>query len=443
MKMGHLLFLALGVVGQISNAHAVTLEAALAQTLQNNPHILRAKTGLESAAGQRLVLRSVALPKALIGGIVGDQGGYRAGSSSNKPFALAYGAFVQPVFNAGIPAAYRRGDVALLIAQQQLNVTVAAELQNARLAFYSALYNRSLESLGRTQRERLDENVAGEKARYEAGKSKRGEFTAATLQARELDPEIEAAHGAYGAACLQLAAAMGSALGRGAALPVPEGSMDFQAIDLRWQDEVNSALQQRADLKLARLMVRAARDDQRIIEAGYYPMIDGIAGGDAIPVSGIHRDSGGSPQASNDTVTSEVRAGGTYTWRVIDNGRVGGAVLRQRAVRETNELQLQKLEASIPRDLSRLQNDLRTIAARYRSLAQAVDGAERDVASVQENRAQGLASALDFRTAESSLLVTRRGILSAIYEQEVALAEWDRVTGRYFQFSGDTAAKLH
>ena len=242
MKVGRLLFLVLGVLGEISNAHAVTLEAALAQTLQNNPHIRRAKTGLESAAGQRLVLRSVALPKALIGGILGDQGGYRAGSSSNKPFALAYGAFVQPVFNAGIPAAYRRGDVALLIAQQQLNVTVAAELQNARLAFYSALYNRSLESLGRAQRERLDENVAGEKARYEAGKSGRGEFTAATLQARELDPEIEAAHAAYGAACLQLAAAMGSALGRGAALPVPEGSLDFQVIDLRWPDEVKSAL---------------------------------------------------------------------------------------------------------------------------------------------------------------------------------------------------------
>ena len=86
---------------------------------------------------------------------------------------------------------------------------------------------------------------------------------------------------------------------------------------------------------------------------------------------------------------------------------------------------------------------MRTIAARYRSLTQAVDGAERDVASVQENRTQGLASALDFRTAENSLLVTRRGILSAIYEQKVALAEWDRVTGRYFQFSGDTAAKLH
>jgi outer membrane protein TolC len=196
-------------------------------------------------------------------------------------------------------------------------------------------------------------------------------------------------------------------------------------------------------LKLARLLVRAACEDQRIIAARYYPALDAVASGEAIPVSGIHRDSGGSPQASDDTVASEVRGGAAYTWHVIDNGEVSGAVSRQRAARETNELQLQKLEANVPRELARLQNNLLALAARYRSLAQAADGAERNVASVQENRAQGLASVLDFRNAESSLLVTRRGILTAIFEQKVALAEWDRATGRYFQFSHDTAEKVH
>ena len=136
-----------------------------------------------------------------------------------------------------------------------------------------------------------------------------------------------------------------------------------------------------------------------------------------------------------------MRGGAAYTWRVIDNGEVGGAVARQRAARETNELQLKKLEANVPRELARLQNNLTAIAARYRSLAQAADVAERNVASVQENRANGLASILDFRTAESSLLINRRGILTAIFEQEITLAEWDRATGRYFQFS-DMAATV-
>ncbi len=389
-----------------------------------------------------MILRSTALPKGVIGGIAGVQGGRRA-QTSTQPFAFAYGSFLQPLFHAGIPASFRRGDIALLIAQQELNVTVVDELHRARLAFYGALYQRSLESLGRSQRARLEQNIAGEKARYEAGQSERGAFTSATLLARELDPKIESARTASGVAILQLVQSMGGDLGAGAALPAPEGNLAFEAVDLQAEREIDPALERRVDLKLARLLIRAAREDQRIIAAGYYPALNAVASGEAIPVSGIHRDSGGSPQSTDDTVASEVRAGVSYTWRVIDNGKVGGEVAQQRAARETNELQLQKLEANVPRELTRLQNNLRAIAARHQSLLQAADVAEQNVASVEENRAQGFASVLDFRNAESSLLVTRRGILSAIYEQKVALAEWDRATGRYFQFSGDTGGKVH
>jgi outer membrane protein TolC len=437
-----LFFAALLMCG-IAPVRAVTLNDALAQTLQKNPHILQAKSALESAAGERLVLRSVAFPKGLIGGIAGDQGGQRSSTSSDQLFAFAYGSFLQPLFHAGIPASLRRGDLALLIAQQQLNVAVVEELHRARLAFYSALYNRSLQSLGESQRARLEENIAGEKALYEAGQSDRGALIAATLLARELDPQIEGARTAYGAAIVQLAQSIGQPLGRGAILPSPEGSLDFEAGDLHSQNEVERTLKRRVDLKLARLLILSAREDQRIIQAGYYPSLDAVASGEAIPVSGIHRDSGGSPQASDDTVASEVRGGASYTWRVIDNGEVGGAVSRQRATRETNELELHKLEANVPRELARLQNNLVANTARYRSLAQAAEVAERNVASVQENRAHGLASVLDFRTAESSLLVTRRGLLAAVFEQNVALAEWDRASGRYFQFSGDTFKNVH
>jgi outer membrane protein TolC len=92
--------------------------------------------------------------------------------------------------------------------------------------------------------------------------------------------------------------------------------------------------------------------------------------------------------------------------------------------------------------LARLQNQMLAISARYHSLVQSSVLAEKNVASVQENRAHGLASILDFRSAESDLLIARRGVLSAIYEQNVALAEWDRITGRYFQFS-EKPAKVH
>ena len=64
-------------------------------------------------------------------------------------------------------------------------------------------------------------------------------------------------------------------------------------------------------------------------------------------MTNIQQASSGSAQRSDDLVSSEIRAGASYTWRVIDNGKVGGAVLRQRSIREMNELQLKKLEASV------------------------------------------------------------------------------------------------
>ncbi len=443
MKTGAAVCLALFLAGAISPARGVTLDFALAQTLEKNPHIQQAKTALEAAAGERLILRSVAYPKGLIGGIAGVQGGRRA-QTSTQPFAFAYGAFLQPLFHAGIPASFRRGDVALLIAQQELNVTVVEELHRARLAFYSALYQRSLESLGRSQRARLDENIAGEKARYEAGESERGALTSATLLARELDPKIESARSAYGSAVVQLVQSMGGDLGAGATLPSPEGSLDFQTVDLRAENEVErgpgaprrfetgspprprgprGSAHHRGRLLPGAECGRLRRSDSRLRHSSRQRRL--------APVERRHRRFRSAWLALS------------YTWRVIDNGKVSGEVAQQRAARETNELQLQKLETNVPRELARLQNNLRAIAARYRSLLQAADVAEQNVASIQENRAQGLASVLDFRNAESSLLVTRRGILSAIYEQKVALAEWDRATGRYFQFSGDTSGKVH
>ena len=93
--------------------------------------------------------------------------------------------------------------------------------------------------------------------------------------------------------------------------------------------------------------------------------------------------------------------------------------------------------------MARLQNNFRAIEARHASLTEAVDVAEENVAVVEQSWQEGLASQLEFRTAETSLLTTRGGILSAAYEQNMARAEWDRATGRYFQFSGDTAGNLH
>jgi outer membrane protein TolC len=419
----------------LPTAPAITLDGVLNKTLEKNPAIQQAKANLEQAAGRRLVLRSIVWPSVKVNAPAGVQGGDRAGSTSTKIFGLVRGSFTQPLVNAAIPPSLRRGDVTVLIAQQQLNLAVEQQLHSARLAFYSAVYNRGLLSVRENQRQHLDENTASQSDRYQAGLVDRSAFTTATVEARELDPLVENSRRAYSAAQLQLAQAMAIDPKSDATLPSPDGELSFAPVDADLNAETTAALERRTDIKLARLLVRAANEDERIIAAGYYPAAAGTLTGDYIPVTGIHRE--GSTSRTQDFIGSEIREGAAYTWQVIDNGKVGGAVLRARKSREINEVELRKLEASVGRDLSRIRNELAGIAARHKSFVAGTDTAEQTAAAVQQNLGSGLASQLEYRLAEGSHLKTQTGLLEASYLHNVALAEWDRATGRYFQFAED------
>lgn len=426
-----------------ANLCAITLDAAMDRALQNNPAIRQAKIALENAAGQRLILRSISYPDANLKGIAGAEGGHRIElSDETKAFGFGQGNFAQALFDAAIPPSRRRGDLALLIAEQQLNVTVVEQLHKTRIAFYTALRDRSLASLRNSQRQQLEANIQGQQARYEAGTTKRDSLTAARLQAEELGPQIELARRDHSAAQLDLAKAMGMSLEADASMPEPEGELPFVTIHPDIKRETTSALANRADLKLARLLVRAADEDKKIVQADYYPSVKAIVAGDYIPISGIRRGGSGSPSRSDDFISSEVRAGASYNWRIIDNGKVGGAVLRAREAREINEVLLSKLEANVPRELNRIAENLRAIEVQQTSLTRGADVAGQNVVALQENIGQGLASQLEYRVGENDLLTVRDRLLETTYLQNVARAEWDLVTGRYFQFSDDSSTNV-
>jgi outer membrane protein TolC len=432
MKHEFILLMAVLMIWFVPSAGAVTLDEVLQITLDKNPAIQGAKAGLEEAAGRRLVFRSVVWPNAELGVPAGVQAGHRAGESGVKGFGIGRGLLDQTLFNMAVPPSLRRGDIEVLIAQQQLNVAVVEQLHAARLAFYTALYNRSLESIRDEQRQKLEENVATQKNRFEAGLTDRSAFTSATVQADELVPQIETAHRDYTDAQLKLAEAMGIDPAK-SPLPNAEGELTFVPTHLDVDSETAAALQRRADLKLARLFVRAAKEDQRIIAADYYPAIGGHIRGEYVPVKGIHRQE--STSKTQDFIGSEILERATYTWRVVDNGQVGGAVLKARGAREENELTCRKLEADVSRELSRIVNDLQAIDARETSLATASVAAEESARTVRKNVANGLVSQLEYRVSQTAFLKTRSGLLNAVYRHNLAVAEWDRATGRYFQFS--------
>jgi outer membrane protein TolC len=425
-----------------ASVNAISLDAALERALQKNPVILEAKTAVEQAAGRRLVLRSIGLPNVRIQGLAGVQGGKRGDQPDPQPFGLARGFFAQPLLDATVPPSRRRGDVEVLLAQQRLNVAIVEQLHATRIAFYTGLLSDSLRELGEAQRRRLAENVNTQVERYQAGQSDRGAMASARLLERELNPRIEEVRRGYQGAQLTLAMSMGDNVGPAANIVRPDGELKFVAAGYDLQSETTAALSRRPDLKLARLLIRAAEEDQRIIEAAYYPALDATISGTYIPIT-LRQATGGSPRSSDDIISSEVTAGVAYTWRVVDNGKVGGQVARARAVREMNEISLRQLESNVSLELRRIYNNFHAIEERWKSLSAAVASAEENVNVVQQTLAEGLSSQLEFRTAESSFLETKSALLSTAYQQNVARAEWDRATGRYFQFSEDTTGNSH
>jgi outer membrane protein TolC len=334
-----------------------------------------------------------------------------------------------------VPASRRRGDIGVLIAQQDLNIAVTQQLHNARVAFYTALYQRQMRGLGSTQRTRLDENSAAEKDRYESGVTDRGAFVGAELQARELDPRIDAAERAYPGAVVKLSEAIGRDYGQYTTMPEPEGELHYADVQLGKIETAQDQLASRPDVQLARLLVRSAAEDQRIMEAAYYPQVTGAITGTYIPVTSVRQtQTTGSSRRADDVISSEMRMGGAYTWRVIDNGKVGGAVAQKRAAREINELLLHKLEADASRELARIRNDLDAVATQEKALRGASIAAEENSATVQQNLHAGIASQLEYRLAQNDLLSVQTALATLAYRQQVDLAELDRATGRYLRF---------
>src|SRR5437899_1783780 len=124
MKHKFILLTAGLMIWFVTSALTVTLDEVLQATLDKNPAIQGAKAGLEEAVGRRLVFRSVVWPNAELGVPAGVQAGHRAGENGVKGFGIGRGLLDQTLFNMAVPPSLQRGDIEVLIAQQQLNVAV-------------------------------------------------------------------------------------------------------------------------------------------------------------------------------------------------------------------------------------------------------------------------------------------------------------------------------
>ena len=412
----------------------ISLEEYMGEVFLKNPAILGAKAELEEAMGEKMVFHSVLYPNVSLGLILGQQGERSTVPVTEaREIALTTGNLSQPLFNATIPASFRRGNVNLIVAQQKFQATVSSTLFQARMSYYNALLSRSVLQLLLELEVPLRENIKLETDRVNTGLSARSSLITAEVRKQQLIPVRETARAGYQGSLVSMGFYMGLDLKNPDSVRLyPKGPLNYMPVSFDLRATTDEALKNRPDLALARNLILLTENDAQIARGGYYPKIDFIVAAQYLPQTILENSN--SLDRSKDTRTSEVLLGPGVTWAVIDNGLVTGEVLRQEKIKEGYQIKLEALEQEVPRNLSEIARALDLSQKRIKALASSVKLAEENLKTVQTMISLGQANQLDFVNARNNLFQTKQGMLNAFHQNSLALANLDLAAGRYIRY---------
>ena len=455
-------FLALAL-GSSARAEVLTLEDCLREAASNNAAIIAARLDVQRATGTRLVLRARALPTFNVGGTVGYEGAQDAqtlqqrvpqpggGAATTRTSTPRAAQFIligtenleQPIFDAAIPASWRRGDVGVLAVQQNYYTLAVAELYQTRALFYQTLRQQERGALLRQAQEVLASNVRTVEGLVSAGLKARPDLLSAQVRSANFAPSVTDAAGSYRSSLALLLQRMGRRPG-----PGPGGTDALDAIRLRGRlDEVamrfdaeavgRAALAQRPDIQALRAAVRSAREDANIVRGGYFPKIRLYVAGELLPQSFVRSNRPNAIRASDQVQTTEIRPGVREDWNIVDTGTVRGEARRVDAGRAETEVLLQRLERNVPGELAGVCAILEQGAATLAALGGNVEVAQNTLNIINAGVAQGINSQFEFLDAQSGVLNTQLGIVDAKFALSAARNEFDRITGRFLRYVTD------
>jgi outer membrane protein TolC len=221
-------------------------------------------------------------------------------------------------------------------------------------------------------------------------------------------------------------------------LPKPVGVLRYEPVQVNLAQESAYALQHRADLKLLQALVDATDADKQTVRGAYLPVVSAVASGLLIPQSLlVSKQTDIVP--GQDPRSSQVEAGVAMSWRVIDNGQVIGLSHQLAATQQAYEILLHKLEQNVPRELATIEGALQSADERREAFLKSLESAEENLRLVEAQVALGEATQFDFLKAQSNLLSVRDGLADATLTHEEARANLDYATGRYLQYTANTA----
>lgn len=304
-----------------------------------------------------------------------------------------------------------------------LRDTVDRVVATTRTQFYDVLRNRSLIRVQEESLRLLEVGLREQRVRFEAGTVPRVNVLRAEVELANVRPELITARNNYLVSQWVLAKTLGIPRD-----PMDPGRVPFNVVGVLAANDravslpeaFNLARERRAYLKIQRQNVLIRKQQIKVEQAGYKPTLE-ANGGYELRNSRISESLG-------DTVNGYF-FGFTGNWDIFDGFATAGRVKQARAQLERARIDyedaVQQVDLEVQETHARLQQAREVLASQSKNLEQA----DETLRLASERFAAGVGTqleVLDARVARTRAQVTE---LSARFELNAAIAEFERVTG--------------
>lgn len=436
----------------------LALDRAIALAIQQNPQILRAKQEIERTRGQVLEVRAQALPRVDLtttysqqdkdllerrstssGGSTSfqidtgtgstdtiDLGGSSGGSGNfggDKTWRIAIEA-KQTLYSGGQVAAALK--IAKFTEDQSVYLfrdTVERVIAQTRSQFYLVLLNRKLITVAEENIRLLQDELKDQKNRFDAGTVPKFNVLRAEVAVANAQPDLIRAKNNYLISQLELGKTLGFDATPSANLkPSFEVVGELRMSDRNWgvAQALKLARERRASLKAQRQNILNEEQQIVVARAGYKPQVQANTGYEM-------RNS-----RLTDNLSKEANGwffGVNGSWAIFDGFETKGKVQQANARLESARIQYEdsvhQVELEVQQAFARLNEARELIASQGKVVEQATEA----LRLARERLAAGSGTQLDVLDSQFALTKARTTEQQALYDYNVALAEFDRATG--------------
>jgi outer membrane protein len=418
-----------------------TLDQAVLTALQRNADIQRARQEIERTKGLYIQVRADILPKIEattsvqntdphLGSISTSSGG---GGLSGVPtsYSLSIRA-TQVVFAGGriisnIRAASFTRDSSYFAFRNAIDLVVATVKQQ----FYQVLLNRELINVQESSVNLLKSQLQDQQNRFEAGTVPRFNVLQAQVALSNQYPLLIGAQNQYRISVLQLAKTLGLDFDpmRAGQPPLEAvGTLEFHPRHIPLPMAIELAKERRPFLKQQKALVLSNAAQVNVARAGYFPQFSVSAG----------EDFRSSPISENiSAVRSGYVFGGTGSWAIWDWGATYGSVKQARAVLEESKITLDDANRQVELEVQQQDSNLKQSAELVKATEESVGQAQEALRLASARLSAGAGTQLEVLNSRVEVTQSESNRIQALYNYNVALAEFDRVTATEIIYSNE------